>query len=126
LHSHAEVLFSLELEQRGSRSLLLLLLLAAVFVIRIGLARHFPAVRGGNASSSRGSKGKRRAGGDEDEDVLDALEGFRSWSSEGPVRFCFFFFLPPSSSSESALPDIFLQTRKSKQNSGGFPCFLVS
>lgn len=41
----AEVLFSLELEQRGSRSLLLLLLLAAVFVIRIGLARHFPADR---------------------------------------------------------------------------------
>ena len=35
-------------------------------------------LRGGNASSSRGSKGKRRAGGDEDEDVLDALEGFRS------------------------------------------------
>ena len=34
-------------------------------------------LRGGNASSSRG-KGKRRAGNDDDEDVLDALEGFRS------------------------------------------------
>ncbi|GAA5878197.1 hypothetical protein JCM3774_005839 [Rhodotorula dairenensis] len=39
-------------------------------------------LRGGSASS-RGGKGKRRAGGDhDDEDVLDALEGFRSKLSE--------------------------------------------
>lgn len=38
----------------------------------------------GGASSRGGGKGKRRAGGngDEDEDVLDALEGFRSKLSQ--------------------------------------------
>lgn len=49
-------------------------------------------LRGGNASSTRG-KGKRRAGADDDEDVLDALEGFRSKLFEAAKSA-----LPPKSS----------------------------